>query len=116
VKPDVQALFCRRRHQPRRPPLAKIRPGLGNTITVPKSKSVLTIEGQHALCKLVNYGDSSDDELTTASRQGEKSTASQDEAGQSCTGDGGRDGHAVEDKGRVKCWRSVTANDVGANP
>src|SRR5262249_49535510 len=25
--PDVQAIFCRRRHQPRRPPLAKIRPG-----------------------------------------------------------------------------------------
>ena len=26
--PDAQALFCRRRrHQPRRPPLAKIRPG-----------------------------------------------------------------------------------------
>jgi hypothetical protein len=24
---DVQAVFCRRRHQPRRPPLAKIRPG-----------------------------------------------------------------------------------------
>jgi hypothetical protein len=26
---DYQAIFCRRRHQPRRPPLAKIRPGLG---------------------------------------------------------------------------------------
>jgi len=25
--PDAQALFCRRRHQPRRPPTAKIRPG-----------------------------------------------------------------------------------------
>jgi hypothetical protein len=24
---DAQAIFCRRRHQPRRPPLAKIRPG-----------------------------------------------------------------------------------------
>jgi len=24
---DVQAIFFRRRHQPRRPPLAKIRPG-----------------------------------------------------------------------------------------
>jgi len=24
---DIQAIFCRRRHQPRRPPLAKIRPG-----------------------------------------------------------------------------------------
>jgi hypothetical protein len=23
----TQAIFCRRRHQPRRPPLAKIRPG-----------------------------------------------------------------------------------------
>jgi hypothetical protein len=27
VVPKAQALFCRRRHQPRRPPLAKIRPG-----------------------------------------------------------------------------------------
>jgi len=27
VAPDAQAIFCRRRHQPRRPPLAKIRPG-----------------------------------------------------------------------------------------
>jgi hypothetical protein len=27
--PEAQAIFCRRRHQPRRPPLAKIRPGLG---------------------------------------------------------------------------------------
>jgi hypothetical protein len=25
--PEVQAIFCRRRHQPRRLPLAKIRPG-----------------------------------------------------------------------------------------
>ena len=39
---DVQALFCRRRHQPRRPALAKIRPGSpapamgpGTTVTVP---------------------------------------------------------------------------------
>jgi hypothetical protein len=34
--PDVQALFCRRRHRPRRPPLAKIRP---------QHKSVLTLGG-----------------------------------------------------------------------
>jgi hypothetical protein len=27
VASDVQAIFCRRRHQPRRPPLAKIRAG-----------------------------------------------------------------------------------------
>src|SRR5262249_52460855 len=27
IAPDAQALFCRRRHQPRRPPHAKIRPG-----------------------------------------------------------------------------------------
>ena len=26
-EPEAQAIFCRRRHQPRRPPLAKIRPG-----------------------------------------------------------------------------------------
>jgi hypothetical protein len=27
IAPEVQAIFCRRRHQPRRPPPAKIRPG-----------------------------------------------------------------------------------------
>jgi hypothetical protein len=27
LSPQAQAIFCRRRHQPRRPPLAKIRPG-----------------------------------------------------------------------------------------
>jgi hypothetical protein len=27
IAPEAQAIFCRRRHQPRRPPLAKIRPG-----------------------------------------------------------------------------------------
>ena len=26
--PDIQAIFCRRRHQPSRPPLAKIKPGI----------------------------------------------------------------------------------------
>jgi hypothetical protein len=26
------------------------------------------------------------------------------------------DGHARERKGRAKCWRSGTANDVGADP
>jgi len=43
---DAQAIFCRRRHQPRRPPLAKIRPGRpapaigpGNAIAVPKAKA-----------------------------------------------------------------------------
>ena len=49
----------------------------------------------------------------TASRQGQKSTASQDQARQSRTDDGTGDGHAVEHKGRVK--RSL-ASDVGADP
>jgi len=48
----------------------------------------------------------------TPPSQGEKSTASQDEAGQSCTGDRGRDSHAVEHKGRVK---GSLASDVGAD-
>src|SRR5262249_47444956 len=49
VELDAQAIFCRRLHQPRRPPLAKIRPGrpapatepetLGNAITVPKRQA-----------------------------------------------------------------------------
>jgi hypothetical protein len=54
----------------------------------------------------------SGDELTTAARQGQKSTASQDQARQSRTGDGSRDSHAVKHKGRVK--RSL-ASDVGAD-
>jgi hypothetical protein len=41
---EAQAIFCRRRHQPIRPTLAKIRPGL----LVPKGKSVLALPGQHA--------------------------------------------------------------------
>ena len=40
LRANVQAIFFRRRHQPSRPPLAKIRPGLGpNAITVPKAKA-----------------------------------------------------------------------------
>jgi hypothetical protein len=31
VAPEAQAVFCRRRHQPSRPPLAKIRPGHAST-------------------------------------------------------------------------------------
>jgi hypothetical protein len=54
---------------------------------------VLTVEGQHA-CKLV-VGfvamSQSDGDLAAAPPQSEKSTASQDDAGQSCTDDGGRD-------------------------
>jgi hypothetical protein len=42
-KPDGQAIFFFRRHQPRRPPLVKIRPGL-----LCLKQSVLTREGQHA--------------------------------------------------------------------
>jgi hypothetical protein len=57
---------------------------------------VLAVEGQHA-CKLI--GDwwelgiqpLLDDELTTASRQGQKNTASCDQARQSSTGDGAGD-------------------------
>jgi hypothetical protein len=43
-------------------------------------------------------GASSDDELTAAPRQGDKSAASQDETGQSCTDDGGRDRDTTEGK------------------
>src|SRR5262245_43454551 len=55
----------------------------------------------------------SGDELTTAARQDQKNTASQDQARQSRTDDRTRDGHAVEHKGRVK-WS--LASDVGADP
>src|SRR6516225_6877353 len=75
-------------------------------------------EAEHA-CKLIGnrmgVGGSnlSGEELTTAARQGQKNTTSQDQARQSCTDDGAGDGHAVERKGRVK--RSL-ASDVGADP
>jgi hypothetical protein len=45
--PEAQAMFCLRRHQPRRPPLAKIRPGRPTPAmgarTLGQSKSVLTV-------------------------------------------------------------------------
>ena len=69
--PDAQALFCRRRHQPSRPPVAKIRPGrpapLKQSGWLPKPYGV------------------SDDELTTASHQGEKTSASRYKTRQSRT-------------------------------
>ena len=55
----------------------------------------------------------SGDELTTAARQGQKNTTSQDEARQSRTGDGAGDGLAGERKARVK-WSLM--RDVGADP
>jgi hypothetical protein len=99
--PEAQALFFRRRHQPRRPP-AKIRPG--RTFYAGKARptrlrclkqSVLAVEGQHA-CRRQCGGNlkddeltaTSDDELTTPSRQGQKTTAGQDQAGQASTDDG----------------------------
>jgi hypothetical protein len=56
-------------------------------------------------------------ELTTAAAcKGHKSTASQDQARQSSTCNGTGDSDTVEHKGRVKGWRSGTANDVSADP
>ena len=55
----------------------------------------------------------------TASRQGEKTTASQDQARQSSTNDGTGDSHAVDDEGRVKLWHrgAINAtNNVSADP
>src|SRR5262249_4649437 len=55
---------------------------------------------------------------TTASRQGEKATASCDQTRQSRTDDGARDGHGLagERKARVERWRRVAAHDIGAHP
>ena len=112
-----QAIFRRRRHQPKRPTLAMIRPGSPAPAMGPGArclgKSVLTVEGQHACRLVVGCTQPSDDELTTASRQDEKTNAREDQARQSSTDDGARDSHAVERKGRVK--RSL-ASDVGADP
>jgi hypothetical protein len=49
---EAQAVFCRRRHHPTSPPLAKIRPGQARTPETHASHGVLTVEGQHA-CKRV---------------------------------------------------------------
>jgi hypothetical protein len=54
----------------------------------------------------------SDDELTTAARQEEKNTASQNQAGQSSPDEGPWDGHAGERKTRVE-WS--LASNVGAD-
>ena len=85
--PDAQAIFCRRRHQPRRPPQAKIKPGLGQRDygaqkqkrAGPSEVKASTLVSSSA----IKGRRPSDDELTTASRQGEKSTASEDQTGQS---------------------------------
>ena len=54
----------------------------------------------------------------TASRQSDKTTASQDQARQSSTCNRAGDSHSVEDKGRVKRWTRCRsgADDVGADP
>ena len=73
---DAQAIFRRRRHQPRRPPLAKITPGLGQRLPYLK-QSVLTVEGSTLVSSSSIIGQrGSGDELTTAARQEEKTTAS----------------------------------------
>jgi hypothetical protein len=73
IAPEAQAIFCRRRHQARRPPQAKA--CQRHAITVPKAKRAgPTWSKASTLGKLVvDYPDrkASDDELTTASRQGE---------------------------------------------
>jgi len=50
---------------------------------------VLTVEGQHACKVLVRFagGRESDGDLTTASRQGEKTTAGGNQAGHASTDD-----------------------------
>src|SRR5215467_15270338 len=57
-------------------------------------------------------------DLPPPSPPAEQATASEDQTGQSCTGDG--TGHALagERKGRVKRWTRcrIGANDVGADP
>src|SRR5262245_48152614 len=92
-----------RRRQRRRPRLANIRPGFIQT-RLPKAKSVLTVEGQHA-CKLTGRSGRvgsipEGDELTTAARQDEKTTASRDQPRQSRTDD--RAGNGVEDSTAVR--------------
>src|SRR5262249_60343781 len=101
LRRKAQAIFRRRRHQPRRPPLATTRPGDGAR------------DGSPLRC-LKKEGA----ETTTASCQGEKATASQDQAGKASTDDGAGDGHGLagERKARVERWRRVAAHDIGAHP
>src|SRR5262249_17436986 len=82
---DIQAIFFRRRHQPRRPPLAKTRP-------VPKAKACSPWKGSTLASSLAIKGSlkSSADELTTASRQGEKTSARCDQTGQASADDRSR--------------------------
>ena len=46
---EVQAIFCRRRHQLRRPPLAKIRPGRPAPTMGPGTAAALNVEGPEVL-------------------------------------------------------------------
>ena len=77
IAPEAQAIFRRRRHQPRRPPLAKIRPGrpVMPSCGRPKAKAcwwsrASTLNSSSILVGGLGH------ELTAASRQGEKNTAS----------------------------------------
>jgi hypothetical protein len=112
--PEVQAIFFRRRHQPRRPPLARIC-GLtmsqGNSgtngISDRNSNSQSDCEDHRDIGHNLSSPNSangfcSSSLLTTAARQEKKNTASQDKARQSRAHDRTRDSRAVEIKGRVK--------------
>ena len=82
---EAQAVFCRRRHQPRRPTLQL-------AIAVPKAKRAgLSASTLSLVIDSVLRTGGSDDELTTASRQGDKPRACQDQTRQSCADDGAGD-------------------------
>jgi len=88
----AQAVRCRRRHQPRRPPLAKAHQR--HAIAMPKKKRASSASTLGKLVVDCQDKGASDGELTTASRQGEKSTASRDQTRQSSADDRAR--HSIK--------------------
>jgi hypothetical protein len=63
VTADVQAIFCRRRHQARRPPLIKISPGRpapamgpGTTAQVPGAPIATKVHVRHGACMTESLG------------------------------------------------------------
>src|SRR5262249_52733837 len=94
---DAQAIFLRRRHQPRRPPLGQL------AIAVSKAKRAGPWSSQHACKLVVDYWEEggSDDDLTSAARQGEKTTARGHQARKPRADDRPRHRHRTRVKARV---------------
>src|SRR5262245_44192967 len=79
IAPEAQAIFFRRRHHPSRPPLAKIRLGRPAPAMGTRNGSPMRYLKQKRADRRGRPARSGDELTTTASCQGEKATACQDQ-------------------------------------